>query len=143
MLDLKKYSKMLKLQSTRRELSGAYQERTISVGYCRLQDFFSLMGVSPVAFTRGIYGWNFDFYLVNTAGGHEIGVSTGYRNMFGYSPDYKEVEALEIWAQKKRERLYELKGAGRKRALTRYRKEGAKKLYELALSAGAFHWMRG
>lgn len=132
---------MLKLQSTRRELCGAYQERTIQVGYCQLQNFFYLMGVSPIAFTRGIYGWNFDFYLVGTHMG-EVAVSTGYRGMFGYSPKYGEVEALEVWAQKKRERMYELKGAARKRSLTRYRNEGAKKLYELALNAGAFYWMK-
>lgn len=100
------------------------------------------MGASPVAFTRGIYGWNMDFYLVSTPEGREIGVATGYRGMFGYSPDYGEVEKLEVWAQKKKERLYELKGAARKRSLTRYRNEGAKKLYELARNAGAFYWMK-
>lgn len=135
---------MIKIQSTCVALRREYQERTIQVGYCRLQSFFSLMGASPVAFTRGVYGWNMDFYLVKTPlGGHEIGVSTGYRGMFGYRPDPYEIGALEKWAAEKGERLYELCGAARKRALTRYRNEGAKKLYNIARGAGALYWLRG
>lgn len=48
----------------------------VSVGYC---DLYHLLSVTePVAYTCGVYGWNFDVYQVD-----DLTICTGYRNMPG------------------------------------------------------------
>lgn len=46
----------------------------IRAGYCSLQNL--LKHVSPIAYSRGVYGWNFDVYEVNG-----VAIATGYRGM--------------------------------------------------------------
>lgn len=45
-------------------------------GYCDLS--FLLNNVEPIAYTCGVYGWNYDIYVVNG-----LTICTGYRNMPG------------------------------------------------------------
>lgn len=47
-----------------------------SAGYCDLQ--YLLTNHSPVAYTCGVYGWNFDVYEV-----YGLTICTGYRGMVG------------------------------------------------------------
>ena len=47
-----------------------------SVGYCDLQHL--LTNHSPIAYTCGVYGWNFDVYEV-----YGVTICTGYRGMVG------------------------------------------------------------
>ena len=47
-----------------------------SVGYCDLQNL--LINHSPIAYTCGTYGWNFDVYEV-----YGVTICTGYRGMVG------------------------------------------------------------
>ena len=47
-----------------------------SVGYCDLQ--YLLNNHSPIAYTCGVYGWNFDVYEV-----YGVTICTGYRGMIG------------------------------------------------------------
>ena len=47
-----------------------------SVGYCNLQ--YLLNNHSPIAYTCGVYGWNFDIYEV-----YGVTICTGYRGMVG------------------------------------------------------------
>ena len=47
-----------------------------SAGYCDLQ--YLLTNHSPVAYTCGVYGWNFDVYEV-----YGLTICTGYRGMPG------------------------------------------------------------
>ena len=47
-----------------------------SVGYCDLQ--YLLNNHSPIAYTCGVYGWNFDVYEV-----YGVTICTGYRGMVG------------------------------------------------------------
>ena len=47
-----------------------------SAGYCDLQHL--LTNHSPVAYTCGVYGWNFDVYEV-----YGLTICTGYRGMVG------------------------------------------------------------
>ena len=47
-----------------------------SVGYCDLQHL--LNNHSPIAYTCGVYGWNFDVYEV-----YGVTICTGYRGMVG------------------------------------------------------------
>ena len=48
----------------------------VSAGYCDLQ--YLLSYENPVAYTSGVYGWNFDVYEVNG-----LTICTGYRGMVG------------------------------------------------------------
>lgn len=47
-----------------------------SAGYCDL--YWLLNNHSPVAYTCGVYGWNFDVYEV-----YGLTICTGYRGMIG------------------------------------------------------------
>ncbi len=47
-----------------------------SAGYCDLQ--YLLNNHSPIAYTCGVYGWNFDVYDV-----YGVTICTGYRGMIG------------------------------------------------------------
>lgn len=46
----------------------------IKVGYCELQSLLNLTGLSPFAYTSGVYGWNADVYDFG-----DIAIVTGYR----------------------------------------------------------------
>ena len=63
-------------------------------GYCDLQNL--LKSHSPVAYTSGVYGWNFDVYEV-----YGVTICTGYRNMPGSRlegvAEYEEA-AAKIWS---------------------------------------------
>jgi len=48
----------------------------VSVGYCDLDHL--LMYHEPVAYTCGVYGWNFDVYKIDG-----LTICTGYRGMPG------------------------------------------------------------
>ena len=48
----------------------------VSAGYCDL--YHVLINHSPVAYTCGVYGWNFDVYDV-----YGVTICTGYRGMVG------------------------------------------------------------
>ena len=68
-------------------------DRIVSAGYCELQ--FLLRHHSPVAYTRGVYGWNFDVYEIDG-----LTICTGYRRMIGRraknAAEYNE-RARVIW----------------------------------------------
>ena len=71
---------------------GAMNPR--SAGYCDLS--FLLTNHSPVAYTCGVYGWNFDVYEV-----YGLTICTGYRGMVG-----KRLEGISE-AEAKAEKIYE------------------------------------
>lgn len=63
-------------------------------GYCDLQNL--LRNHSAVAYTAGVYGWNFDVFEV-----YGVTICTGYRNMPGARlEDIREYEekAAAIWS---------------------------------------------
>lgn len=67
----------MKYKTTRKSIvNGTPAARLVCAGYCDLQ--YLLWGHSPVAYTSGVYGWNFDVYEV-----YGITICTGYRNMPG------------------------------------------------------------
>lgn len=70
---------------------GAYNPR--SAGYCNLQNL--LTNHSPVAYTSGAYGWNFDVYEV-----YSLTICTGYRGMPG-----KRLEGIAEAEEKARKLL--------------------------------------
>lgn len=65
----------MKYKTTRKAIVAG-SPRLVSAGYCDLQAL--LRYHSPVAYTSGIYGWNFDVYEVNG-----LTICTGYRGMPG------------------------------------------------------------
>lgn len=64
-----------------------------SAGYCDLQHL--LNNHSPVAYTCGVYGWNFDVYEV-----YGLTICTGYRGMIG-----ARLEGIGEYERKARELL--------------------------------------
>lgn len=71
---------MSKIHMTRKEIRnfpGVF--RVYYVGYCDLQFLLS----DPVFYNTGVYGWNWDGYLLHDRFGRTIIINTGYRNMTG------------------------------------------------------------
>lgn len=67
----------MKFKTTRKAIvSGTPSSRLVCAGYCELQNL--LCNHEPVAFTCGVYGWNFDVYEV-----YGLTICTGYQNMPG------------------------------------------------------------
>lgn len=64
-----------------------------SAGYCDL--WYLLINHNPIAYTSGVYGWNFDVYEV-----YGVTICTGYRGMPGKQleniAEY-EKKAVDIW----------------------------------------------
>lgn len=65
----------MKFKTTRKAIVDGFRNVRCA-GYCDLQ--FLLTNHSPIAYTCGVYGWNFDVYDV-----YGVTICTGYRNMPG------------------------------------------------------------
>ena len=70
----------------------------VSAGYCDLQNL--LRHHNPIAYTCGVYGWNFDVYEV-----YGVTICTGYRGMVGrrannVSEYEKKAEKILNWNNK-------------------------------------------
>ena len=65
----------MKYKTTRKAVIAG-SPRLVSAGYCDLQTL--LRYHSPVAYTSGVYGWNFDVYEI-----HGLTICTGYRGIPG------------------------------------------------------------
>jgi len=77
----------------------------VSIGYCDAQNL--LVNHEPIAYTCGIYGWNFDVYEV-----YGLTICTGYRGMVGRNAkNVREYErkASAILSWENREDSYEVK----------------------------------
>lgn len=87
----------MKLKTTRKQVVNS-SARLVCAGYCDLQNL--LRPVDPVAYTCGVYGWNFDVYDVDG-----LTICTGYRNMPGRRAnnirEYEE-RARAIWSDRTR-----------------------------------------
>ena len=87
----------MKVKTTRKQIV-ATSPRLVSAGYCDLQNL--LRPIDPVAYTAGVYGWNFDAYDVDG-----LTICTGYRNMPGRRAnniDAYEDRARAIWSDRSR-----------------------------------------
>lgn len=65
----------MKFKTTRKAIVEG-SVKLVYAGYCDLQTL--LRNHSPIAYTSGVYGWNFDVYEVNG-----LTICTGYRGMPG------------------------------------------------------------
>ena len=67
----------MSFKTTRKSIVNSTASKDLlSVGYCGLATL--LKNHSPIAYTCGVYGWNFDVYNV-----YGKTICTGYRNMPG------------------------------------------------------------
>lgn len=69
----------MKTLTTKKQVKN-YYSNIYSIGYCDAQ--FLLEGVSPFAYSKGVYGWACDYYDVEG-----ICISTGY-NPIGENVNY-------------------------------------------------------
>jgi hypothetical protein len=97
MNDYKGGCKIMKYKTTAKALrNGA--NNLVSAGYCDLQ--YLLSNHNPVAYTCGVYGWNFDVYEV-----YGVTICTGYRGMPGrtannireYEQKARELVGRPLW----------------------------------------------
>ena len=67
----------MSFKTTRKSIVNSTASKDLlSIGYCGLATL--LKNHSPIAYTCGVYGWNFDVYNV-----YGKTICTGYRNMPG------------------------------------------------------------
>ena len=67
----------MKFKTSRKAIvEGTPKSALFAVGYCDMA--YLLCYHSPIAYTCGVYGWNFDVYEV-----YGLTICTGYRNMPG------------------------------------------------------------
>ena len=85
----------MKLETTRKAIVNSTAPNYLKqAGYCSMQHL--LYFKSPAAYTRGVYGWNFDAYQVGN-----YTICTGYRGMPGKQiAPYEELEKYETAAEK-------------------------------------------
>ena len=80
----------MKYKTTRKAVvNGSVNVR--SAGYCDLS--YLLRNHSPIAYTCGVYGWNFDIFEV-----YGVTICSGYRNMPG-----KRLDGVAEYEQKESE----------------------------------------
>ena len=65
----------MKFKTTAKAIRNGYGKK-IAISYCGAQHL--LWNHAPIAYTCGVYGWNFDVYEV-----YGVTICTGYRNMPG------------------------------------------------------------
>lgn len=63
----------MKYKTTAKAVKAGYYN-VIGVGYCDLQSLLNYK--TPIAYSCGTYGWNFDVYDING-----VAIATGYRGM--------------------------------------------------------------
>lgn len=84
----------MKIKTTRKAIvNGSVNVRC--AGYCDLSSL--LYNHSPVAYTCGVYGWNFDVYEV-----YGVTICTGYRNMPG-----KRLDGIREYEEKAKAILFD------------------------------------
>lgn len=80
----------MKFKTTRKAIvNGSGNVRC--AGYCDLS--YLLRGHEPVAYTAGVYGWNFDIFEV-----YGVTICTGYRGMPG-----KRLDGIREYEEKARQ----------------------------------------
>ena len=86
----------MKLKMARKDLYG---ENVFRTDYCSL---CHLLGETEdaIGYNAGVYGWNWDCYLLYTSDSKRVYITTGYRNMIGDNIPYALVEKYESEASR-------------------------------------------
>jgi hypothetical protein len=66
---------MSKIKITGKEIKNRFN-KILSTGYCNM--YYLLRGHDPTYYNYGVYGWNYDVYIIN-----DIAIVTGYRTFKG------------------------------------------------------------
>lgn len=82
----------MKMKMTRNQIADLPVDKIVTAGYCDLE--YLLSGIDPVGYNAGIYGWNYDVYIIG-----DVGILTGYRVPNKY-PRAAKVEEYEQEASK-------------------------------------------
>jgi len=85
----------MKFKTTAKVLKAGYYY-IIKAGYCDLQNLLHYK--NPVAYSSGVYGWNFDVYNIDG-----VAIATGYRGMphKNTKEDYKLIREYDKKAEGK------------------------------------------
>lgn len=79
----------MKFRTTRKAIvNGTPTNKLFQCGYCDMAHLLNYH--SPIAYTCGVYGWNFDVYIVNG-----LTITTGYRNCCGKWINYELLREYE------------------------------------------------
>lgn len=82
----------MKMKMTRNQIADLPANKIVTAGYCDLQ--YLLSGVDPIGYNAGVYGWNYDVYVLDG-----ICILTGYHTPSKY-PKVVKAEMYESRAQK-------------------------------------------
>lgn len=83
-----------------KSIASAYDAPAVAVGYCGAQNL--LNGCARLGYGAGLYGWNYDAYLIDDARGNYAVVCTGYRSIPGRDAN-KAAAIVERFARSMRE----------------------------------------
>ena len=86
----------MKTKITRNQLFNA-NIPVIKLGYCDAQTL--LRGHDAIYYNSGVYGWNYDVYLI-TCADELVFICTGYNPIGNIKPDYELTREYELKAQK-------------------------------------------
>lgn len=90
----------MSIKATRKELKENYN--CIGCGYCNAQDL--LYYTSPTFYNTGVYGWNFDGYILrNSENGRQLLLTTGYRNTIHHWNIDNDWEIIHKYNEKAKE----------------------------------------
>lgn len=96
----------MKLQTTNPKIKKMY--KVYNTGYCDLQ--YLLYDKNAIFYNSGVYGWNWDGYLLDD----NILILTGYRNLCGKDIPY---QLIRIYEQKARKIIKNVHDYGEQRNL--------------------------
>ena len=87
----------MKKLTNKNQIAKNYR-KVFSCGYCDLQFITSK---DPIAYNKGIYGWNYDLYSFG-----DIAVTTGYRNTCGKRIAHEFLKYLQQKAQENNKLMF-------------------------------------
>ena len=90
---------MGKIKVSCKELKERF-DNVIVAGYCDLQDLLSQE--NAVFYNCGVYGWNFDVYIID----NETIIITGYRNLNGNLRNYDITRKYNELARIEKQKYY-------------------------------------
>ena len=82
----------MKMKMTRNQIADLPVDKIVTAGACELENLLS--GVDPIGYNAGIYGWNYDVYVIGA-----VCILTGYRGLKKY-PRAAKIEEYEQEASK-------------------------------------------
>ena len=84
---------MNKIKTTLKAIRNSHHY-VVPVGYCQLQSLLRYR--SPMAYAKGIYGWNCDLYSLS----HDVGICTGYNTVGNLDYPSERIHNFEAKASK-------------------------------------------